>query len=282
MADSTGAGAGAGGAGGAGEGPVAGGGKILVADDDQSLVRTLTWILKENGYEVVTAPGGEGLIGKLEAERPHLLLLDIMMPKIDGLQLLAKMKADERFRDIPEPLVGLHLRQQLQTIDLGHHDVEEQEVGPLRFELADQSLAPGRRHHLVAVLFQDPREGADQGLVVVGDQNLASSSDRTLPGPPGPPRPRPRPRAVGHSAFSPRAGRDRRCRRSRSAPRGGRGARPPTAPRPSWRRPTARSPRGRGARETARRRAGRHRPPGRRPRAGRAAPPGARRESRPR
>src|SRR5437773_10051139 len=68
--------------------------KILVADDDQSLVRTLMWILKENGYEVVVAPGGEGLMGKLEEERPHLLLLDIMMPKVDGLQLLAKMKAD--------------------------------------------------------------------------------------------------------------------------------------------------------------------------------------------
>src|SRR5882724_9759701 len=70
--------------------------KILVADDDQSLVRTLTWILKENGYEVVTAPGGEGLMGKLEEERPNLLLLDIMMPKVDGLQLLARMKADDR------------------------------------------------------------------------------------------------------------------------------------------------------------------------------------------
>src|SRR6266545_1266233 len=82
------------------------GGKILVADDDQSLVRTLTWILKENGYEVVTAPGGEGLIGKLEAERPNLLLLDIMMPKVDGLQLLAKMKADDRFRDLPVLMIS--------------------------------------------------------------------------------------------------------------------------------------------------------------------------------
>src|SRR6266545_353073 len=82
------------------------GGKILVADDDQSLVRTLTWILKENGYEVVTAPGGERLIGKLEAERPNLLLLDIMMPKVDGLQLLAKMKADDRFRDLPVLMIS--------------------------------------------------------------------------------------------------------------------------------------------------------------------------------
>src|SRR5256712_1532777 len=80
--------------------------KILVADDDQSLVRTLTWILKENGYDVVTAPGGEGLMGKLEEERPHLLLLDIMMPKVDGLQLLAKMKADERFRDLPVLMIS--------------------------------------------------------------------------------------------------------------------------------------------------------------------------------
>src|SRR5881628_1459038 len=112
MADSTGAGAGAGGGrgggggGGAGEGPVAGGGKILVADDDQSLVRTLTWILKENGYEVIIAPGGEGLMGKLEEERPNLLLLDIMMPKVDGLQLLARMKADDRFRDVPVLMIS--------------------------------------------------------------------------------------------------------------------------------------------------------------------------------
>src|SRR2546429_467051 len=80
--------------------------KILVADDDQSLVRTLTWILKENGYEVVTAPGGEGLLGKLEDERPNLLLLDIMMPKVDGLQLLARMKADDRFRDVPVLMIS--------------------------------------------------------------------------------------------------------------------------------------------------------------------------------
>src|SRR5205807_7606596 len=99
--------------------------KILVADDDQSLVRTLMWILKENGYEVVVAPGGEGLMGKLEEERPHLLLLDIMMPKVDGLQLLAKMKADERFRD-------LHLGQEPEAVHLGHHDRSEEHTSELQ------------------------------------------------------------------------------------------------------------------------------------------------------
>ena len=80
--------------------------KILVADDDQSLVRTLTWILKEHGYTVVAVPGGEGLLTKLEEERPQLLLLDIMMPKVDGLQLLERLKSDERYRDLPVLMVS--------------------------------------------------------------------------------------------------------------------------------------------------------------------------------
>ena len=42
--------------------------KILVADDDQALSRTLSWILKENGYDVLTVPGGEHLFDHLEAE----------------------------------------------------------------------------------------------------------------------------------------------------------------------------------------------------------------------
>src|SRR5216117_2535517 len=80
--------------------------KILVADDDQSLVRTLTWILKEHGYNVVAVPGGEGLLAKLEEERPQLLLHDIMMPKVDGLQLLERLKTDERYRDLPVLMVS--------------------------------------------------------------------------------------------------------------------------------------------------------------------------------
>src|SRR5438046_7013194 len=80
--------------------------KILVADDDQSLVRTLTWILKEHGYTVVAVPGGDGLLTKLEEERPQLLLLDIMMPKVDGLQLLERLKSDERYRDLPVLMVS--------------------------------------------------------------------------------------------------------------------------------------------------------------------------------
>jgi two-component system cell cycle response regulator len=80
--------------------------KIIVADDDQALTRTLSWILKDNGYDVVTVPGGEHLIDHLLADQFDLLLLDIMMPKVDGLQLLERVKTDHRFKDLPVLMIS--------------------------------------------------------------------------------------------------------------------------------------------------------------------------------
>jgi two-component system cell cycle response regulator len=80
--------------------------KLLVADDDAALSRTLWWILKENGYEVTTVPGGENLLEHLGTEPYDLLLLDIMMPKVDGLQLLERVKADPRFKDLPVLMIS--------------------------------------------------------------------------------------------------------------------------------------------------------------------------------
>jgi len=83
--------------------------KILVADDDPALSRTLWWILKENGYEVTTVPGGEHLLERLATEPDppfDLVLLDIMMPKVDGLELLGRLKGDERFKDLPVLMIS--------------------------------------------------------------------------------------------------------------------------------------------------------------------------------
>ncbi|MEO8226944.1 MAG: response regulator, partial [Gemmatimonadota bacterium] len=80
--------------------------RILVADDDQALSRTLSWILKENGYDVVTIPGGEHLFEHLSSEHFDLLLLDIMMPKVDGLQLLQRVKTDPKYRDLPVLMIS--------------------------------------------------------------------------------------------------------------------------------------------------------------------------------
>ncbi|HWA57726.1 MAG TPA: diguanylate cyclase [Gemmatimonadales bacterium] len=80
--------------------------KILVADDDQALTRTLSWILKENEYEVVTVTNGEHLLDRLRADQYDLLLLDIMMPGADGLQLLERVKGDPSLRHVPVLMIS--------------------------------------------------------------------------------------------------------------------------------------------------------------------------------
>src|SRR5712691_630753 len=55
--------------------------RVLVADDDASLVQTLTWILKENGYEVAVCPGGDGLFAKLEEIKPAIRCSTSLCPR---------------------------------------------------------------------------------------------------------------------------------------------------------------------------------------------------------
>ena len=86
----------------------AGGGaaRILVVDDDPAILHTLTWILKENGYDVVSSTGGEGLLAEMGAMNPDLILLDVMMPDVDGFQILEQVKGDPRWRDLPVLMVS--------------------------------------------------------------------------------------------------------------------------------------------------------------------------------
>lgn len=79
---------------------------ILVADDDEALLSTLAWILNDRGYEVVTLADGAGLLDRMETVRPDLLMLDIMMPRVDGLQLLRQIKQDERWNDLPVLMIS--------------------------------------------------------------------------------------------------------------------------------------------------------------------------------
>jgi DNA-binding response OmpR family regulator len=67
--------------------------RVLVVDDDPATVELLQDFLLAKGYEVLTASDGAEALRTLKAERPHLLLLDVMMPKLDGLEVLRQVKA---------------------------------------------------------------------------------------------------------------------------------------------------------------------------------------------
>ena len=74
--------------------------KILVVDDEPNVVRTLTFVLKKEGYDVSSAVNGEEAIAKVRESKPNLMFLDVMMPKKDGYEVCRELKSDLSLRDI--------------------------------------------------------------------------------------------------------------------------------------------------------------------------------------
>jgi len=75
--------------------------KILIVDDDVDLVKTTSTVLKSKDYEVIVAYNGEEGLQKAKAEKPNLVLLDIMMPVMDGFNVAEHFKKDPVLSKIP-------------------------------------------------------------------------------------------------------------------------------------------------------------------------------------
>ena len=74
---------------------------ILVVDDEEDVVEVLKLVLGKNGYEVLTATSGMDGLARAQSALPDLILLDIMMHRIDGWEVLKLLKLDERTGAIP-------------------------------------------------------------------------------------------------------------------------------------------------------------------------------------
>ncbi len=74
-------------------------GKILVVDDSPTQLNMMRAPFEENGYEVITAVDGEEAVAMVESEQPHLVVLDVIMPKLNGFQACRKIKT--MHQDLP-------------------------------------------------------------------------------------------------------------------------------------------------------------------------------------
>jgi CheY-like chemotaxis protein len=75
--------------------------RIMVVEDDPDLMRLMTLMLKSAGFAVVQAYGGEDALRKVKTQRPDLILTDLAMPKMSGVEIIEKVKRDPDTRQIP-------------------------------------------------------------------------------------------------------------------------------------------------------------------------------------
>jgi len=74
---------------------------VLVVDDEEDILRMLRMVLEKNGLVVETAEDGQQARDRIDRRRPDLILLDLKMPRVNGYQLFAELKSDEKTKSVP-------------------------------------------------------------------------------------------------------------------------------------------------------------------------------------
>jgi two-component system response regulator VicR len=94
--------------------------KILCIEDEKEMIDLMRLILERRGFDFIGAEGGEEGLDKIRAEKPDLILLDLMMPGVDGWEVYRQLKADQKLKDTPvivvtakaqsiDKVLGLHI-----------------------------------------------------------------------------------------------------------------------------------------------------------------------------
>lgn len=98
--------------------------RILIIDDDQTLVEVWSIILKENGYEVILSVNGKDGLNQAKSQKPDLILLDEIMPDMIGNEVLQALKGDPQTTVIPVAVISNYSEGQLMqdAIKLGAID----------------------------------------------------------------------------------------------------------------------------------------------------------------
>lgn len=98
--------------------------KIVLAEDEPQIARLIEFKLKKEGYDVTWKENGEEALKAIKADKPDLILLDIMMPVMDGYEVLRRLKEDENLTDIPVIMLTARAQEKdvVKGIDLGAED----------------------------------------------------------------------------------------------------------------------------------------------------------------
>jgi len=91
--------------------------RILIVDDEEDILKVLRFRLEANNYEVLSASDGQEGLNKARSEKPDLIILDLMLPKLDGYRVCRMLKFDESYKAIP--IIMFTARAQTSDKELG-------------------------------------------------------------------------------------------------------------------------------------------------------------------
>lgn len=121
--------------------------KILVVDDEVYILHILDFILGAESYDVVTASNGEQALQKVREEKPDLVILDIMMPKLDGYETCRMIKKDPATKNTPVILLTAKGREVDQKLgrEVGASDYMTKPFSPSKLIERVQAILGVRR-----------------------------------------------------------------------------------------------------------------------------------------
>ena len=126
--------------------------RVLVADDTESVRSLFERLLSTDGHEVVSAPDGRAALDAIQRERPDVILLDVEMPGMDGLEVCRRLKADPATRLTPVVMVTgqTDLSDRIRGIEAGADEFLSKPVHPQELRVRVRSLS--RVKHLIDAL----------------------------------------------------------------------------------------------------------------------------------
>jgi DNA-binding response OmpR family regulator len=74
---------------------------VLIAEDEPSILESLDFILRHAGYSIASVTDGEAVLSAIRRDRPRLVVLDVMLPRRSGFEVLKQIRADAATRDLP-------------------------------------------------------------------------------------------------------------------------------------------------------------------------------------
>ncbi|MBT2623896.1 response regulator transcription factor [Bacillus sp. HU-1818] len=143
--------------------------KILVVDDEESIVTLLQYNLERSGYEVVTASDGEEALKQAETEKPDLIVLDVMLPKLDGIEVCKQLRQQK----LMFPILMLTAKDEefdkVLGLELGADDYMTKPFSPREVNARVKAIL--RRSEIASPSF-DGRNDVKDGQLIIGDLKI--------------------------------------------------------------------------------------------------------------